>query len=103
MARSLRHFNIAPRISYDCDRSGFTQLSLICADRPGLLAAVAHTFRECRVRVHDARVATFGERAEDYFLISDEHDRPLDAAAREALNAALLDITDINKERHAPA
>jgi [protein-PII] uridylyltransferase len=103
IARSLRHFNIPPRISYDCDRSGFTQLSLICADRPGLLAAVAHTFRECRVRVHDARVATFGERAEDYFLISDEHDKPLDAPARESLNAALLDITDISKERHAPA
>ncbi len=55
------------------------------------------------MRVHDARVATFGERAEDYFLISDEHDRPLDAPARESLNAALLAITDINKEHHAPA
>jgi [protein-PII] uridylyltransferase len=103
IARSLRHFNIPPRISYDRDRSGFTQLSLICADRPGLLAAVAHTFRERRVRVHDARIATFGERAEDYFLISDEHDKPLDAPARESLNAALLDITDINKEHHAQA
>ena len=112
MTRSLRHFNIAPRISYDCDHSGFTQLSLICADRPGLLAAVAHTFRECRVRVHDARIATFGERAEDFFLISDEHDRPLDASARESLSAALLGVADIgaadtiihsDKGRHAPA
>ncbi len=108
MARSLRHFNITPRISYDRDRSGFTQLSLICADRPGLLASVAHAFRECRVRVHDARVATFGERAEDYFLISDERDRPLDASLRDKLSGTLVEIADISKtdshkERHAPA
>ena len=33
--------------------------------------------REQRLRVHDARIATFGERVEDIFLISDEHDRAL--------------------------
>jgi [protein-PII] uridylyltransferase len=103
LTRSLRHFNIPSRISYDRDRSGFTQLSLICADRPGLLAEVAHALRECRVRVHDARIATFGERAEDYFLISDEHDHPLDMSTRETLSDVLLGIIDINKERHAPA
>jgi [protein-PII] uridylyltransferase len=108
VTRSLRHFNIPPHISYDRDRSGFTQLSLICADRPGLLASVAHAFRECRVRVHDARIATFGERAEDYFLISDERDRPLDAPMRDKLSDTLVEIADIektekNKERHAPA
>ncbi len=101
MTRSLRHFNIPPRISYDLDRSGFTHLSLVCADRPGLLAAVAQTFRDCRVRVHDARVATFGERVEDFFLLSDEHDAPLDPIARATLNSALLRTTDIHKDRHA--
>jgi len=27
--------------------------------------------------VHDARIATFGERVEDFFLISDEQDRAI--------------------------
>lgn len=44
-----------------------TQVALICTNRPGLLAVIAQVFRECRVRVHDARIATFGERVEDFF------------------------------------
>jgi len=40
--------------------------------------------------VHDARIATFGERAEDFFLLSDEHDRPLDLACQDRLRLAIL-------------
>ena len=39
--------------------------------------------------MHDARIATFGERDEDLFQITDEHDRPLDAAAQDTLRAEL--------------
>jgi [protein-PII] uridylyltransferase len=79
-------------------------MALLCADRPGLLAMVAQTFRDCRVRVNGARIATFGERVEDYFLISDEHDRPLDGQARDALERALvarLQTNETTEERHA--
>ncbi len=104
MTRSLRHFHIPPRVSYDRDRSGATHLSLMCADRPGLLATVAQTFRDCGVRVHDARIATFGERVEDFFLISDEHDKPLDTDARKALEAALKNrLQNHHEDQHAPA
>jgi [protein-PII] uridylyltransferase len=48
-----------------------TMLSLVCTDRPGLLADVARGIRSSRLRVHDARIATFGERAEDVFQITD--------------------------------
>jgi [protein-PII] uridylyltransferase len=41
------------------------------------------------VRVRDARIATFGERAEDFFEITDESDRPLSVDAQDALRAAL--------------
>ncbi|HEX3897201.1 MAG TPA: [protein-PII] uridylyltransferase [Rudaea sp.] len=104
MTRSLRHFDIPPRVSYDLARGGATHMALLCADRPGLLAMVAQTFRDCRVRVNGARIATFGERVEDYFLISDEHDRPLDGQARDALERALvarLQTNETTEERHA--
>ena len=69
-------------------------LSLVCTDRPGLLADVALVLREQGLRVHDARVATFGERAEDVFQITrvdaDGTDRPLDEHHQEALRTALL-------------
>jgi [protein-PII] uridylyltransferase len=107
LARPLRHFHMAPRIAFRTDAaSGRTQLSLVCSDRPGLLAVVALALREARVRVHDARIATFGERAEDFFQITDQHDRPLTPAAEQALLQALRARLDSEaagkpKETHA--
>jgi [protein-PII] uridylyltransferase len=40
--------------------------------------------------VHDARIATFGERVEDFFQLTDRHDAPLDASRQERLLQALL-------------
>jgi [protein-PII] uridylyltransferase len=74
--RQLRHFPVPTRIEFDSDTvSRRTRLSLVCSDRPGLLARVAQVFRRHRLRVHDARIATFGERVEDFFLLADERDR----------------------------
>ena len=88
--RHLKHFRIAPRIGLEPSFDGVrTRMSLICTDRPGLLADVTHVLRQQRVRVHDARIATFGERAEDLFLIADADDRPLDDAQCEDLRAAV--------------
>jgi [protein-PII] uridylyltransferase len=103
LPRSLRHFQIAPRVTFAAADGTRTQLALVCSDRPGLLADVAKVFRECGVRVHDARIATFGERVEDFFLLSDEHDRALDEATCAALREALLQRLDAQtlKEKHA--
>ncbi len=107
LARPLRHFQMAPRIAFRTDSAtGRTQLSLVCSDRPGLLAVVALALRERRVRVHDARIATFGERAEDFFQITDQNDRPLEPDAGQALLQALTERLDPNaagiaKEHHA--
>ena len=97
--RHLRHFRIAPQVGFAdagaTGDAGRTLLSLVCNDRPGLLADVTRVLREHRLRVHDARIATFGERAEDMFQISDEHDRPLhDDHQRQALRDALLAALD---------
>ena len=102
-ARSLRHFPIALRIEFSVQPvRGRSQLAIVCADRPGLLAAVAHLFRECRIRVHDARIATFGERVEDFFLISDENDAALDAPAQQRLREALArGLQQAEERRHA--
>ena len=103
-SRMQRHFPIAPRIEFGAQPvRGHTQLAIVCADRPGLLAAIARVFREHAIRVHDARIATFGERAEDFFLIGGEHDAILDLAACAALREALGRILDFSADgkRHA--
>jgi len=89
MSRHQKHFQMPPQISFHAagDR---TQLALICTDRPGLLAAVAQVMLHTEVRVHDARIATFGERVEDFFQLTDRHNAPLGAAQQERLLQALL-------------
>ncbi|MGV7164846.1 [protein-PII] uridylyltransferase [Xanthomonas axonopodis pv. cajani] len=93
--RQLRHFRFAPRVEFSESAGGRrTRISLVAPDRPGLLADVAHVLRMQHLRVHDARIATFGERAEDQFQITDEHDRPLSESARQALRDALCACLD---------
>ncbi|HVK51694.1 MAG TPA: [protein-PII] uridylyltransferase [Pseudoxanthomonas sp.] len=95
LPRQLRHFRFAPRIEFGRTPDGRrTVLNLVAPDRPGLLSDVAQVLRAQRLRVHDARIATFGERAEDIFQITDEGDMPLASeeqqqALREAIRAGL--------------
>jgi [protein-PII] uridylyltransferase len=89
ISRHLRHFQMTPRIEF-VDAGERTQLALVCTDRPGLLAAVAQALAEAEVRVHDARIATFGERVEDFFQLTDRGNAPLSSEHREILRACLL-------------
>ena len=90
MSRHQKHFQMTPKISFHAagDR---TQLALIGTDRPGLLAAVAQVMLATGVRVHDARIATFGERVEDFFQLTNRLNAPLDAAQQDRLLHALLE------------
>ena len=101
--RHLRHFRIVPQIGFGsvdvrAVPARRTLLSLVCNDRPGLLADVAQVLREQRLRVHDARIATFGERAEDVFQITDQRDQLLDETQQQALSDALLACLDGDKQ-----
>ena len=90
MSRHQKHFQMTPKISFNA-AGGRTQLAFVGTDRPGLLAAMAQVMLSEQVRVHDARIATFGERVEDFFQLTDRHNGALDVAHRERLLQALLD------------
>jgi [protein-PII] uridylyltransferase len=92
MPRRLRHFTSKPRIRFakDPDRAG-TVLHLECNDQPGLLSSVAAAIFKQGIQVHNARIATFGERVEDTILISDAKHKPLTDEAREALSQSITE------------
>ncbi|AKU12122.1 PII uridylyl-transferase [Azoarcus sp. CIB] len=71
LSRQMRHFPITPQISIQPDEPGkHFILSLVAADRPGLLFSVAEVLARHEIRLHTAKIATLGERVEDTFLIS---------------------------------
>ena len=71
-----------------------TRLEIAATDRPGLLSAMATALVACGLQVHDARIATFGQRVEDVFMITRRDGSPLDAADREKLEAELRERLD---------
>ena len=71
ISRQVRNFPITPEVQIrSTERTGQCLLSIIAADRPGLLLTVASTLDEHNINVHTAKIATLGERVEDTFLIS---------------------------------
>ena len=76
--RQLKHFTIPVEVNFTLDASNrHTVMEVIAADRPGLLARIGWALADARVRIHNAKIATFGERAEDVFHVTDAHGRPL--------------------------
>lgn len=90
MPRRLRHFISAPRIRFEqnLEQAG-TTMEIECNDRPGLLSRIAAAMVQEAAQVLDARIATFGERVEDTFLVGDAQGRPLQPAAQESLAATI--------------
>ena len=90
LSRQVKHFPIKPEAQIRGDERGaHFILSLVAADRPGLLYTVANTLAEHGANLHTAKITTLGERAEDVFLISGGDLR--DSASRIRLEATLME------------
>ncbi len=91
--RRLREFlsNAVIRFS-NCHE--LTRMEVKCTDRPGLLSSIANVLLAHKVRLHDARISTFGEQVEDSFLLSDYADKALDNATCRLLQEALQQALD---------
>ncbi len=70
--RRLKHFQwpTDARLSNE-PGSPYTTLRVFATDRPGLLARLGVVFVELGIDVHNAKIATLGERVEDVFHITD--------------------------------
>jgi len=72
-SRRARVFPIVPNIELQPDESGTSwRLSLIAADRPGLLHSLAQVFAHHGVSLKMAKILTLGDRVEDVFIIEGE-------------------------------
>lgn len=77
--RRMRHFDIPLRIEAERQPdSNLTAIEVTAGDHPGLLSRIAQAMLEAGVRVHNARIATVGERVDDVFFVTDTNNRALD-------------------------
>jgi [protein-PII] uridylyltransferase len=93
--RQVRMFSTTTQINFNEDKvNRRTALELIAGDRPGLLCEVGKVFMNEHVAIHNAKIMTVGERAEDVFFVTDEAGALLSEGARKRLEEKLIAALD---------
>ena len=93
--RQARLFTTTTQINFSDDTLNHrTILELIAGDRPGLLSEIGKVFMQEQVYLHDAKIVTVGERAEDVFYITNKRGELLSQPAREQLQTQLMAALD---------
>ena len=88
--RQVRMFSTEVQVGVSQDPvNRRTVLELVTGDRPGLLLQLGNLFEEHGVALHNAKITTLGERAEDVFFITTNENTPLDERHCERLAKAI--------------
>ena len=90
-SRRLQHFSIPIRVNFSIDdRNNRNVMEVSARDRAGFLSAVGMALETCNMRVQAAKIATYGERVEDLFYITDQNNQLItDNARLEGLSEAI--------------
>lgn len=90
--RRIKQFDVPTQVTFiPTSNKNRTNLEIVALDRPGLLASFAQVFQNCKLKIHSAKITTFGERAEDIFTISTNKNTALSEQEQADLEARLCD------------
>lgn len=93
VSRQVKHMPFATQVNISAETQSINHtLEIMAGDRPGLLARIAFIFLQHGVDLHNAKINTLGNRAEDSFLISAKQGRQLDALQLEQLKSDLANL-----------
>jgi len=70
VSRAMKHFPIKPNVEFINNNDNHTIMIVVAQNQPGLLHKVALCLLDNNIRLVNAKVETFGERAEDTFFIT---------------------------------
>jgi [protein-PII] uridylyltransferase len=72
--RAAKHFKFPTQVSFENNEGqNQTIMKVVAYDRPGLLSKIGSAMHICDITLHKAKIATFGEKAEDIFFITDNN------------------------------
>ncbi|MGV6989185.1 bifunctional uridylyltransferase/uridylyl-removing protein GlnD [Testudinibacter sp. P80/BLE/0925] len=87
----LQHFHVPTEVRFlDTEKRGQTELEIFVLDKPGLLALISNVFSQQGLNLLNAKITTTGERAEDFFILSNRDNQALTENERRQLQQALL-------------
>ncbi|MGY5452925.1 bifunctional uridylyltransferase/uridylyl-removing protein GlnD [Agarivorans sp. MS3-6] len=87
--RQVQQFSIAPRVEFLPTKGNRTLIEIVSLDKPGLLARISAVFQSFNYTIHAAKVSTIGEKAEDFFSISNCEREKLSPEQKQQLKSIL--------------
>ena len=76
--RAAKHFKFPTEVTFEESTiQNQTVMKVTAYDRAGLLSQIGTAMYRCGVTLHKAKIATYGEKAEDIFFITDKNDEPI--------------------------
>jgi [protein-PII] uridylyltransferase len=66
----VKHHEIDSQITCRKIKANRYQLEVVCASRQNLLGLIVKEINSLKLSVHNAKINTLGQRAEDFFIIS---------------------------------
>jgi [protein-PII] uridylyltransferase len=100
LSRQHKQLDVPVKVRFYSSQDDATLIELEALDAPGILAKVGHAFVDCNLTLKLAKIATIGERAEDVFIVSNEHGKALTPEEQTTLKKRILfkldQLEDIN-------
>lgn len=94
--RQLKHFDSPTHVQFSQDESNQrTTIIIRTVDTPGLLTKIALTFKEQFLEIHDAKISTLGEIAEDIFHVTTKSGKAIGKLEKQnVIRQALIEKLD---------
>lgn len=93
--REVKQFKFPLRVSFiKISSKTKTMIEIIALDRPGLLGKIAQVFQQLNISIHQAKITTFGEKADDVFTISTNENTALTEKEKQQLADKLTQEID---------
>ena len=93
VSRQVKHTPFSTQVNIDTEQDNqahYHTIHIVAADRPGLLAKIAFIFLQLEIDLHNAKINTLGNRAEDSFLVSGKQRATLAGTQIDKLEEALM-------------
>jgi len=91
--RQLKSFNIPTHVTFESDeKNNRTIMEVSTIDRPGILSRIGLAMDMCGAKLQNAKIATYGERAEDIFYLQNDENKMIEDPLKfECLKSSITD------------
>ncbi len=87
-------FSVPTEVRFIRNKKQQTEFELCTLDRKGLLTQIGQVFIDQNLNLSAAKISTIGEKAQDFFILTNQENLPLSLKEKSALRKALVDALD---------